>query len=89
MSKPPPKRIAFSKDETKAIVAAIQRYFDAELDQKIGDLPAELLLDFFADHVGAYFYNRGLYDAQAAFTARMEDVSDVLYALERKPGDGR
>ena len=69
------------------IVAAIRRYFDAELDQKIGDLPAELLLDFFAGHVGAYFYNRGLYDAQAAFAARMDDVSDAIYALERKPGD--
>ena len=88
MSKPAAQRIVFSKEETKAIVGAIQRYFDAELDQKIGALPAELLLDFFADHVGAYYYNRGLYDAQAAFTAKMEDVSDAIYALERKPGDG-
>ena len=87
MSKPSAKPIKFSKEETKAIVAAIRRYFDAELDQKIGDLPAELLLDFFAGHVGAYFYNRGLYDAQAAFAARMDDVSDAIYALERKPGD--
>lgn len=86
MSRPQPQRIVFSKEETKAIVAAIQRYFDAELDQKIGALPAELLLDFFADHVGAYFYNRGLYDAQAAFAAKMEDVSDAIYGLERKPG---
>jgi uncharacterized protein (DUF2164 family) len=87
MKPPAAKRIVFSKEETKAIVGSIQRYFDAELDQKIGQLPAELLLDFFAGHVGHYFYNRGLYNAQAAFAAKMDDVSDAIYALERKPGD--
>ena len=86
MSKPlPAKRIEFSKDETRAMVADLRRYFTNELDQELGQLPAELLLDFFADQIGAYFYNRGLYDAQAAFAAKMDDVSDAIYSLERKP----
>jgi uncharacterized protein (DUF2164 family) len=81
-----PKRIEFSKEETKAMVADLRRYFTNELDQDLGQLPAELLVDFFAGQMGAYFYNRGLYDAQAAFTAKMDDVSDAIYSLERKPG---
>jgi uncharacterized protein (DUF2164 family) len=81
-----PKRIEFSKEETKAMVADLRRYFTNELDQDLGQLPAEMLLDFFADQMGAHFYNRGLYDAQTAFAAKMEDVSDAIFSLERKPG---
>jgi uncharacterized protein (DUF2164 family) len=82
----PTKRIEFSKEEIKAMVGDLRRYFTNELDQDLGQLPAELLLDFFADQMGAHFYNRGLYDAQAAFAAKMDDVSDAIYSLERKPG---
>jgi uncharacterized protein (DUF2164 family) len=59
------KPITFSREETKAMVAEIQDYFQEELDQDIGSIPAEMLMRFFGDKMGAYFYNRGLYDAQA------------------------
>ena len=59
------KPITFSREETKAIVGDIQDYFREELDQSIGAIPAEMLMQFFAEKMGAYFYNRGLYDAQA------------------------
>ena len=68
------------------MVADLRRYFTNELDQELGQLPAEMLLDFFCRPDGRYFYNRGLYDAQTAFQAKMEDVSDAIYSLERKPG---
>ena len=44
------------------------------------------MLDFIAARLGPYFYNRGLYDAQAAFAAKMDNVSDAIYGLEQKPG---
>ena len=77
-------RIEFSREETKAIVAEIQAYFREELDQDIGAIPAELLLRFFAEHMGAYFYNRGLYDARTILMQRLDDVTDAVYALEKK-----
>jgi uncharacterized protein (DUF2164 family) len=79
-------KIDFSKAETQAIVGQIQRFFHDELDQDIGALQATLLLDFFGERIGPFFYNRGLYDAQAAFAAKMDDVSDAIYGLEKKPG---
>ena len=76
-------QIAFSKDEKEIIVRKIQLYFSEELKQKIGQFDAEFLLDFFSQEVGAFFYNRGLYDAQAALSAKLDDMQDAIYQLEQ------
>jgi uncharacterized protein (DUF2164 family) len=77
------KRIEFSKEETQQLVGLIQVYFRDELDHEIGQLPAELLLDFIGAKIGVHFYNRGLYDAQAVLAAKMEDLTEAIYGLER------
>lgn len=77
------KPIKFSREETKAIVGEIQDYFRQELDQRIGEIPAELLMQFFADKMGAYFYNRGLYDAQGLLKQQIDDLTDSIFALEQ------
>lgn len=78
--------IEFSREEKDALVAKIRDYFDKELDQDIGQFEAEFLLDFFSDEVGNYFYNRGLYDAQAILDSRMEHLTEAIAELE-KPVD--
>ena len=76
-------QIAFSKDEKEIIVRKIQLYFSEELKQKIGQFDAEFLLDFVSQEIGSYFYNRGLYDAQAALSAKLEDIQDAIFQLEQ------
>jgi len=78
--------ITFSQDEKATLVAKIQSYFHAELDQEIGQFEAEFLLDFFSQEVGPYYYNRGLYDAQAVLASRIEGITDAIYEIE-KPTD--
>lgn len=75
--------IKFSTEETESIVRKIQLYFREELDQEIGRFDAEFLLDFFAEEVGAYFYNRGLLDAQVVIESRLEGIRDALYEIEK------
>lgn len=75
--------IKFNTDEKAAIVQKIQMYFKEELDQKIGQFDAEFLLDFFAEEVGAYFYNRGVYDAGQVMDERIEAIKDALYEIEQ------
>jgi uncharacterized protein (DUF2164 family) len=75
--------IEFSKDEKALITRKIQMYFTEELKQEIGRFDAEFLLDFFAVEVGAYFYNRGLYDAQAILSKRVDDLTDAIFELEK------
>lgn len=75
--------IKFTTDEKAIIVRKIQLYFSEELKQQIGSFDAEFLLDFMAQEVGAYFYNRGLYDAQRALSEKMDDIQDVIFQLEQ------
>lgn len=75
--------IKFSSAEKDVIVRKIKLYFSEELHQQIGSFDAEFLLDFFAREMGAYFYNRGLYDAQAVLSGKLDDIQDAIYQLER------
>jgi uncharacterized protein (DUF2164 family) len=76
-------KIEFSKEETAAIVRKIQFYFREEHGQEVGQFDAEFMLEFFAEEVGAYFYNRGLYDAQAILESRFESITDAIWEIER------
>jgi len=79
-------KIQFSKQEKETIVKKIQFYFDQELEQELGQFDAEFLLDFFSQEVGGYYYNRGLYDAQAYLEKKIETISEDLYQLEKDTG---
>ncbi len=80
--------IRFSNDEKAILVDKLKLYFDQELNQEIGQFDAEFLLDFIGEEMGAYFYNRGLQDAQAMLESRIESITDGFYELE-KPAEFR
>jgi len=77
------KPIEFSKEERAAITAKLRDYFARELDQDLGQLPAEMLLDFIGTAIGGAFYNRGVHDAQQLVQQKAEDIVEALYGLER------
>ena len=80
--------LKLDKDARTRLAREIKRYLDDDLDIDIGNMDAELLVDFLTPTVGARFYNLGLKDAQALFARKAEDLSDEIYALE-KPVDER
>ena len=73
----------FTQDEKEVIVQKVKQYFRDQLDQDIGGFDAEFLIDFFTEQIGAYFYNRGLHDAQALFARKVDEFSDAVYELEQ------
>ncbi len=75
--------VEFTRDEKEEIAGRVQLYFREELEQEIGRFDAEFLVDFFAEELGVYFYNRGLYDAQALISKNAETLVDALYELEQ------
>ncbi len=77
------KPIEFSKEERAAITAKLRDYFARELDQELGQLPAEMLLDFIGKEIGGAFYIRGVHDAQQLVQQKAEDIVEALYGLER------
>jgi uncharacterized protein (DUF2164 family) len=77
------KPIVFSREETADIVTRLRGYFRDELEFDLAGLPAEMLLDFLSREIGPFFYNRGVYDAQAVVAKKAEDISEALAGLER------
>jgi len=75
--------IEFPKDDKAQIVDKIQRYFENELGQDIGQFDAEFLLDFFSKEIGVLYYNQGLYDAQAILTDKMDSIAEAIAEIEK------
>jgi uncharacterized protein (DUF2164 family) len=74
--------IEISKQVRTDAIASIQRYFEENLPEPIGDLPAGLLLNFFLVEIGPAIYNQAIADAQARVQQRVSDLSGELYADE-------
>jgi len=75
--------ITFTREEREILCRKIQLYLREELDQDVGQFDAGFLLDFFAGEIGPYFYNRGLYDAQAILQGRLENIAEAIYDIEK------
>jgi uncharacterized protein (DUF2164 family) len=71
--------IEISKQARADALASIQRYFQENLLEPIGDLPAGLLLNFFLEEIGPAIYNQAVADAQARLGVRLADLSGELY----------
>ena len=67
-------------------IASLQRYFDDNLPEPIGDLAAGMLLDFFLEELGPVIYNAAIADAQTRLLGGpARNVSDLTGDLYEKP----
>ncbi|MCK7615679.1 DUF2164 domain-containing protein [Roseibium sediminicola] len=76
--------LKLDKDVRTRLAHQIKRYLDEDLDIDIGNMDAEMLMDFLTPTLGAHFYNLGLKDAQALFARKADDINDEIYALEQQ-----
>jgi uncharacterized protein (DUF2164 family) len=74
--------IELSQQTRADAIASLQRYFEENLPEPLGELPAGLLLDFILEEIGPAIYNRAIADAQSRMTLRVADMSGELYADE-------
>jgi len=66
--------IEISKEARTQSVASIERYFQENMDEKIGNIAACALLDFFLKEVGPTIYNRAVTDVQERLQTRVLEV---------------
>jgi uncharacterized protein (DUF2164 family) len=78
--KQPPIELS-DKARTQAITS-IRRYFDENMDEKIGDLKAALFLDYILAEHGPAIYNQAIADARKFFEERSADLGAVGYHAE-------
>jgi uncharacterized protein (DUF2164 family) len=74
--------IELSKDARKDAIASIERYFQENMEEKIGNIAATGLLIFFLEEIGPSIYNRAVADAQARLQARVQDLDFEVHADE-------
>ena len=74
--------IEIPKQARAAGIASIQRYFEENMPEPIGDLPAGLLLNFFIEEIGPAIYNQAVADAQVRMQLRVSDLNGELFADE-------
>ena len=74
--------IELSKQARADAIASLQRYFDENLSEPIGDMPAGLLLNFILEEIGPSIYNRAIEEAQSHLQQRVADLNGELYADE-------
>ena len=75
-------KIELSAQAQKDAVASIQKYFEVNMPEMLGELPAGLLLNFFVEEIGSAIYNKAIADAQARMMRRVDDLSGELYVDE-------
>ena len=75
-------RIEFTDERRAKLIEAIQRYCDEQLDQRLGEFAAGLLLDFFVRELGAPVYNQAIRDAHDFLQEKLIDLSGEFYEPE-------
>jgi uncharacterized protein (DUF2164 family) len=74
--------IELCKEARAQAIASLKRYFEENMAEGIGELPAGLLLNFFLEEVGPAVYNRAIADSQARVERMAADLGGELFADE-------
>jgi uncharacterized protein (DUF2164 family) len=74
--------IELSKQTRADVIASLERYFEENMPEPLGDLPAGLLLNFILEDIGPVIYNKAVADAQERIQLRVSDLAGELYADE-------
>ncbi|MDR3736098.1 MAG: DUF2164 domain-containing protein [Acidobacteriaceae bacterium] len=74
--------IEITKPAKADAIASLKRYFDENMPEPLGDLPAGLLLNFILEEIGPAIYNHAIADAQARMQQHIVDLNGELYADE-------
>ena len=74
--------IKLDKDAEERALASIKRYFEEQMDTKIGDLKATLLLRFILKELAPSIYNRAVGDVQAHLHDVIEEIDGICFEPE-------
>ncbi len=72
-----PNLIELSEDKKASMLNDIKIFFLQERNEDLGDLAAEIVLDFVIKKLANEFYNQGIDDAYTFYNERMLDVLEL------------
>lgn len=65
--------IELPKEARAQAVASIERWFQSERDERVGNITAGALLGFFLQEIGPSIYNQAVADLQERLQARVSE----------------
>jgi uncharacterized protein (DUF2164 family) len=71
------EKFNFTKEQKEDMITAIKNYFYNEREEEMGDLAANLMLNFIIEELGTEFYNAGVYDSYKYMNDRIEDLLSI------------
>ena len=74
--------IELAKEARAQAVASIERWFRENRDERIGNIQAAALLNYFLEEIGPSIYNRAIADAQDRLQARVGELDIECHADE-------
>ncbi len=74
--------IDIRKEQREQAVASIQRYFNENMEEKIGNIAADALLGFFLEEIGPIIYNQAVTDVQERLQARVAEIDIEVHEAE-------
>jgi len=74
--------IDISREARKEAVASIERYFQAHMEERIGNIAAGALLGFFLEEIGPLVYNKAVADVQERLQSRIAELDIEIHEDE-------
>jgi uncharacterized protein (DUF2164 family) len=74
--------LELSKEDRAQAIASIQRYFEENMEERIGNIAAGALLGYFLEEVGPSIYNKGVADASERMQQRVMEVDYEVHEDE-------
>jgi uncharacterized protein (DUF2164 family) len=74
--------IELSKEARQQAIASIERYFQENMEERIGNIAAGALLAFLLEEIGPSIYNRAVAEVQERLGARIAELDIEVHEDE-------
>lgn len=66
--------LKLTKEQETVVMNELQRYFANETEIELSQIATLQLIDFLNEHVGKYYYNQALRDAEVFLSEKVSDL---------------
>ena len=74
--------IEISKEARKEAIASIERYFQENMEERIGNIAAGALLGFILEEIGPLVYNQAVAEVQERLQSRISEIDIEIHEGE-------
>ncbi|SAL21348.1 hypothetical protein AWB74_00812 [Caballeronia arvi] len=74
--------IELTREVREDAIASIQKYFETNFEERIGNIAAGALLGFFLEEIGPTIYNKAVTDVQERLEQRISELDFEVHEEE-------